>query len=43
MVLEHIFPEDWLEHKGRYAFFRIFMLWWELLLLFSFGDPALWE
>ena len=20
MVLEHIFPEDWLEHKGRYAF-----------------------
>ncbi len=21
MVLEHIFPEDWLERKGRYAFF----------------------
>jgi len=20
MVLEHLFPEDWLEHKGRYAF-----------------------
>jgi MFS family permease len=20
LVLEHIFPEDWLEHKGRYAF-----------------------
>ncbi len=20
MVLEHLFPEDWLEKKGRYAF-----------------------
>jgi len=44
MVLEHLFPEDWLEKKGRYAFI--------LGLLYSFigiviakflfpGDPAL--
>lgn len=44
MVLEHIFPEDWLEKKGRYAFLLgvmysivgLVIAWW----LFP-GDPAL--
>lgn len=44
MVLEHIFPEDWLEHKGRYAF--ILGIVYSLIavvissILFP-GDPAL--
>ena len=44
MVLEHIFPEDWLEQKGRYAFllgagYSIIAL---LIAPILFpGDPAL--
>ena len=44
MVLEHIFPEDWLEHKGRYAF--LLGIGYSLIgiliasVLFP-GDPAL--
>ncbi len=44
MVLEHIFPEDWLEHKGRYAF--LLGLGYSIVgilvasILFP-GDPAL--
>ena len=44
MVLEHIFPEDWLERKGRYAFFLgvIYSIVGLLLASILFpGDPAL--
>lgn len=44
MVLEHIFPEDWLEHKGRYAFLLGVMYSVIGILLgklFFPGDPAL--
>jgi MFS family permease len=44
MVLEHIFPEDWLERKGRYAFVLgvIYSVVGILLSSFLFkGDPAL--
>ena len=44
MVLEHIFPEDWLENKGRYAFILgvVYTLIGLVIakLLFP-GDPAL--
>jgi len=44
LVLEHIFPEDWLENKGRYAFILgvIYSIVGILIagLLFP-GDPAL--
>src|SRR3989344_3809459 len=44
MVLEHVFPEDWLENKGRYAFILgvIYSIVGILIagLLFP-GDPAL--
>ncbi len=44
MVLEHIFPEDWLEHKARYAF--ILGVVYSIIGLFLAsvlfpGDPAL--
>ena len=44
MVLEHIFPEDWLEHKGRYAF--LLGIIYSVIGLFMAsvlfpGDPAL--
>src|SRR3989338_9406007 len=44
MVLEHIFPEDWLEHKGRYAF--LLGIVYSVIGLFMAsvlfpGDPAL--
>lgn len=44
MVLEHIFPEDWLERKGRYAFILgvIYSIAGILLASILFpGDPAL--
>ena len=44
MVLEHIFPEDWLEHKGRYAFILGLVYSAIGLLIASVlfpGDPAL--
>ncbi len=44
MVLEHIFPEDWLEHKGRYAFIlgALYSVVGVLLAGVLFGsDPAL--
>ncbi len=44
MVLEHIFPEDWLEHKGRYAFLLGVVYSIIALLISSIlfpGDPAL--
>ncbi len=44
MVLEHIFPEDWLEHKGRYAFVLGLVYSIVGLLVASVlfpGDPAL--
>lgn len=44
MVLEHIFPEDWLEKKGRYAFLLgiIYSIIGILLASILFpGDPAL--
>ncbi len=44
MVLEHIFPEDWLEKKGRYAFFLgvIYSIIGILIARVLFpGDPAL--
>ncbi len=44
MVLEHIFPEDWLEHKGRYAFVLgvVYSIIGLLLASILFpGDPAL--
>jgi len=44
MVLEHIFPEDWLERKGRYAFILgvIYSLVGILVAAVIFpGDPAL--
>ncbi len=44
MVLEHIFPEDWLEHKGRYAFLLgiIYSIIGVLIASILFpGDPAL--
>jgi hypothetical protein len=44
VVLEHIFPEDWLERKGRYAFVLGIMYSVVGILLASFlfrGDPAL--
>lgn len=44
MVLEHIFPEDWLEHKGIYAFIlgMIYSIVGILISSILFpGDPAL--
>lgn len=44
MVLEHIFPEDWLEKKGRYAFILGVMYSFVGVLIASIlfpGDPAL--
>lgn len=44
MVLEHIFPEDWLERKGRYAFILgvIYSIIGILIASVLFpGDPAL--
>lgn len=44
MVLEHIFPEDWLERKGRYAFILgiIYSIIGVLIASVLFpGDPAL--
>tara|TARA_Y100000310_G_scaffold287757_1_gene312867 strand:- start:617 stop:1489 length:873 start_codon:yes stop_codon:yes gene_type:complete len=44
MVLEHIFPEDWLEKKGRYAFLLgiIYSIIGILISSILFpGDPAL--
>lgn len=44
MVLEHIFPEDWLESKGRYAFFLGLGYSVVGILIASIlfpGDPAL--
>ena len=44
MVLEHIFPEDWLENRGRYAFILgvIYSVVGILLSSILFpGDPAL--
>ena len=44
MVLEHIFPEDWLENKGRYAFLLgvIYSVIGILIASVLFpGDPAL--
>ena len=44
MVLEHIFPEDWLERKGRYAFLLgiIYAVIGVLVASILFpGDPAL--
>jgi hypothetical protein len=44
IVLEHIFPEDWLEHKGRYAFILgvIYSIIGLLIASVLFpGDPAL--
>ncbi len=44
MVLEHIFPEDWLEHKGRYAFLLGVVYSGIGILLSTIlfpGDPAL--
>lgn len=44
MVLEHIFPEDWLERKGRYAFIlgAVYAIVGILVAFILFpGDPAL--
>ena len=44
MVLEHIFPEDWLEQKGRYAFILGIVYSIIAILIASVlfpGDPAL--
>jgi len=44
LVLEHIFPEDWLEKKGRYAFILGFIYTVIGILVASIlfpGDPAL--
>ncbi len=44
MVLEHVFPEDWLERKGRYAFLLgvIYSVVGVLIASILFpGDPAL--
>lgn len=44
MVLEHLFPEDWLEHKGRYALILgvIYSVIGILVASILFpGDPAL--
>ncbi|MBU0456774.1 MAG: stage II sporulation protein M [Nanoarchaeota archaeon] len=44
MVLEHIFPEDWLESKGRYAFILgvVYSIIGILIASILFpGDPAL--
>lgn len=44
MVLEHLFPEDWLEHKGIYAFVlgAVYSIIGILLSSILFpGDPAL--
>ena len=44
MVLEHLFPEDWLERKGRYAFILgvVYSLIGLLIASVLFpGDPAL--
>jgi uncharacterized membrane protein SpoIIM required for sporulation len=44
MVLEHIFPEDWLEKKGRYAFVLgvVYSLIATIIASILFpGDPAL--
>lgn len=44
MVLEHIFPEDWLERKGRYAFILgvVYSIIGILIATVLFpGDPAL--
>lgn len=44
MVLEHIFPVDWLENKGRYAFILGLIYSFVGILLASIlfpGDPAL--
>lgn len=44
MVLEHIFPEDWLEKKGRYAFLlgAVYSIVGILIASVLFrGDPAL--
>lgn len=44
MVLEHLFPEDWLEHKGRYAFILgvVYSVIGILVASIMFpGDPAL--
>lgn len=44
MVLEHVFPEDWLEHKGRYAFLLGVIYAFIGLVIASIlfpGDPAL--
>jgi len=44
MVLEHIFPEDWLEHKGRYAFILgvVYSVIGIIIATILFpGDPAL--
>ena len=44
MVLEHLFPEDWLEHKGRYAFILgvVYSVIGIIIATILFpGDPAL--
>ena len=44
MVLEHIFPEDWLENKGRYAFILgvVYSIIAVIISTILFpGDPAL--
>ncbi|MFH1275720.1 MAG: stage II sporulation protein M [Candidatus Woesearchaeota archaeon] len=44
MVLEHMFPEDWIEHKGRYAFILgvIYSVIGVVIASILFpGDPAL--
>lgn len=44
MVLEHVFPEDWLENKGRYAFILGVVYSFVGVLIASVlfpGDPAL--
>jgi MFS family permease len=44
LVLEHLFPEDWLEHKGRYAFILGIIYSFIGILIASIlfpGDPAL--
>jgi hypothetical protein len=44
MVLEHIFPDDWLEHKGRYSFILgvVYSIIGVLIASALFpGDPAL--
>ena len=44
MVLEHLFPEDWLEKKGRYAFLLGVIYSFIAIVIAKFlfpGDPAL--